>query len=84
MPTILLLRGWRLFFYSNEGTEPIHIHAKKAGAECKFWLKPESFDIEEDYAHGLTPALRKEVRKIIFDHFDYIVSEWNNYFGGGL
>ncbi len=27
MPTILFIYGWRLFFYSNEGTEPIHIHA---------------------------------------------------------
>ncbi len=73
-----------MFFYANEGTEPIHIHAKKAGSECKYWLRMESFDIEEEYAHGLTPALRREVRRIIFDHFDYIVSEWNNWFGGGI
>jgi hypothetical protein len=29
MPTVLYLRGWRLHFYSNEGTEPIHIHGQK-------------------------------------------------------
>jgi len=30
MPTILLIMGWRFFFYSNERNEPIHIHARKA------------------------------------------------------
>jgi len=52
MPAILLMRGWRVFFYSDEGQEPIH------------------------------PRLRREIRKIIFDHFDLIVEEWNRYFGG--
>ena len=30
MPTVLLISGWRLFFHSNEGKEPVHIHAEKA------------------------------------------------------
>ncbi len=34
MPTILMVRGWRVFFYSEEGNEPVHVHAKKAGCEC--------------------------------------------------
>ena len=29
MPTVLLILGWRLFFYANEGNEPMHIHCKK-------------------------------------------------------
>lgn len=29
MPTVLYFYGWRFFFYSNEGNEPIHIHAEK-------------------------------------------------------
>jgi len=56
-PTILYIRGWRLFFYSDEGNEPIHIHAKKGNTECKFWIYPESFDIEEAFSYNLTPAL---------------------------
>ena len=36
MPTILVIAGWRLFFYSNERNEPIHIHAVKADMECKY------------------------------------------------
>ncbi len=29
MPTILMILGWRLFFYSNEGQEPIHVHCRE-------------------------------------------------------
>lgn len=29
MPTILFIYGWRIFFYSNEGNEPIHVQQKK-------------------------------------------------------
>ena len=29
MPTILLIKGWRFFFYADEGQEPIHVHAEE-------------------------------------------------------
>ncbi|MEI8189111.1 MAG: DUF4160 domain-containing protein, partial [candidate division NC10 bacterium] len=38
MPTILVILGWRLFFYANERQEPIHIHCRKGNAEAKYWL----------------------------------------------
>ena len=81
MPTILLVRGWRVFFYSDEGREPIHVHAKKGDAECKLWLHPELFDLDEAWAYGMSPRLRREIRQIVFDHFDLIVEEWNRRFG---
>ncbi len=36
MPTILVLFGWRLFFYSNEGEEPVHIHYREGDMECNY------------------------------------------------
>lgn len=82
MPTVLLVAGWRFFFYANEGNEPVHVHAVKGEAECKFWLYPDRFDIEEAFASELTPRLRREVRQIIFAHFDAILEAWDNYFRG--
>jgi len=81
MPTILLIRGWRVFFYANESNEPIHVHAKKGDAECKLWLYIDIFDVEEAWSYGITPRLRREIRQIVFDHFDFIVEEWNRCFG---
>ena len=82
MPTVILVRGWRVFFYSNEGNEPVHIHARKGSAECKIWLKVDMYDIEQAWEHDLSPRLQREIRKIVFDHFDLIVEEWKNHFGG--
>lgn len=76
MPTILVMAGWRLFFYANEGHEPIHVHCRKGELECKYWLYPERFDIEEAYAYNLTPRDHREIKKIIFDHFEYIGQQW--------
>lgn len=53
VPTVLYLRGWRFHFYSNEGAEPIHIHAQKGEAECKYWLDLELYDIREAYAYNM-------------------------------
>ncbi len=80
MPTILLMKGWRLYFFADEGNEPVHVHAEKGDMECKFWIKAEEFEIELAYEYGLTPSERKEIRKIIFAHFDFIVEEWARFF----
>ena len=80
MPTILYIHGWRLFLYSNEGSEPIHIHAEKADMECKFWILVDEVEIQEAFSFNLTPAAKKEIKKIIFQHFDLIAEAWNNHF----
>ncbi len=80
MPTVLYISGWRLFFYSNEGFELIHIHAQKGDMECKFWVLSEEVDIEEAFAYNLSRSGRKEIRKIIFKNFDLIIESWNIYF----
>jgi hypothetical protein len=79
MPTVLVLLGWRLFFYANEGNEPIHIHCKSGDKECKFWIDVENFDIQEAFALNLSPRDKRQIRKIIFEHFDYIVDQWQEF-----
>lgn len=82
MATVLILNGWRLYFYSNERHEPPHIHAKKGEMDCKFWLLLDKYDIEEVYAYGLSAAERRALRKIIFEHFDYLVEQYRGVHGG--
>lgn len=76
MPTLLLIRGWRFFCYSNERNEPPHVHVRKGDSECKFWLLAEKFDIEESYAYRMSPADMRFIRQTIFENFDYLVSEY--------
>lgn len=74
--------GWRLFFYSNENNEPIHVHCRKAESECKFWIKEDLYEIEEAWSYNLNPRMRREIRKIIFSNFDVIIEEWNTFMRG--
>ena len=79
MPTILMINGWRFFFYSNEGNEPIHIHCQKGGKECKYWLNRKDFDIEEAYSYNLNSTDKRDVKKIIFEYFELIEKEWDKF-----
>ena len=81
MPTVLLLNGWRFHFYTNERNEPIHIHVEKAERECKYWLDVDGFNIREAFTHKMSPRDTREVRKIIFEHFDLIVAKWQRVHG---
>ncbi len=66
MPTVLFVKGWRFFFFANEGKDPLHIHAKKNEKSCKYWLDIENFDINEAYSYSLSQRDTREVREIIF------------------
>ena len=77
MPTILMIYGWRFFFYANEGNEPIHIHCRKGEAETKYWIDEENFSIIEAHSYNMSSADKRTVRRVIFAHFDHIVTEWN-------
>jgi len=76
MPTILLIRGWRFFFYANEGNEPIHIHCRKGEKECKYWLDRRNFSLEKAFSYRMNGKDEREVKKMIFDNFEYIETEW--------
>ena len=79
MPTVLMILGWRFSFYANEGNEPPHIHCRKGDADAKYWLVAETFEVIEAYAYNLSMTDRRAVRKIIFEHFDYILEQWNTF-----
>lgn len=79
MPTILFIMGWRFFFYSNEGNEPIHIHCQKGDMDCKYWLDRKNFDINEEYSYNMNNKDKRDVKKIIFEYFEYIETEWDKF-----
>ncbi|QEI41163.1 hypothetical protein BMF77_01746 [Dolichospermum sp. UHCC 0315A] len=79
MPTVLYIRGWRFFFYSDEGNEPIHIHVQKGDSECKYWLDIDLYEIRETYSYQMSSRDTREVKKIILQNFDEIVDEWQTF-----
>lgn len=79
MPTVLLIKGWRVFFFANERNEPIHVHCKKGNAIAKFWIDTEIYDISKVYVRHMTRQEEREIREILFDHFYEIVEAWKTF-----
>jgi hypothetical protein len=48
----------------------MHKHAQKGDMECKFWILEDEMDPRLEFAYNLSPKDVKEIRKIIFEHFD--------------
>lgn len=79
MPLIFRYRGFRLFFYSNEGTprEPIHVHVEKDHLEAKFWLLPE---VRVAYNDGYDARTLRELLEIVEANQDGIERAWDEFF----
>ncbi len=77
MPTVLIVNGFRFYFYSNENDEAIHIHIEKAEGNAKYWLVPK---MEEEYSYGFTVKQRKEIKEIISKNINELITAWDDYF----
>lgn len=80
MPVILRYKGYKFFFFSNEGIprEPIHIHVRKGEASAKIWLEP-TVALSESY--DMTSAELKELVSVVEEHKDLITRSWHEHFG---
>jgi hypothetical protein len=80
MPTVFRERGFRFFFYSNQGLprEPIHIHVEKNDVEAKFWLHPE---VCLAYNDGYNARTLRELQGMVEQNRTLIERAWNEYFG---
>jgi hypothetical protein len=66
------IRGFRFFFYSNEGNEPPHVHVAKGGGNAKWWLNP----LSEEYSYGFTIQERRIIKKIIKSNRAKLIAKW--------
>lgn len=65
MPTILLVNGFRFFFFSADVKEPIHIHVKKGDGDGKIWLAPE---VKAAYLVDFTAQEQKQIMEIVTEN----------------
>jgi len=77
---VLRYKGFRFFFYSNEGSprERAHVHVRSAGSEAKIWLEPQ---VSVAASYGLDAATLRELVDVAQSHRDLIERAWNEYFG---
>lgn len=80
MLAVFRLRGFRFFFYSNEGSprERVHIHVEKGDAEAKFWLEAE---VRLAYNDGYDARTLRELLEIVVANRERIKRAWDEFFG---
>jgi hypothetical protein len=77
MPTIHRDGPYRFFFFSNEGSEPPHIHIQRDRSLAKFWLQPVALASSVGFSG---PELRR-LRDLVAEHRDRFEEAWNEFFG---
>jgi hypothetical protein len=78
MPTILRSVGFRFFFYSQESSEPPHIHVESGDATAKYWLDPVALARSRGFRARDLTRLRAE----IIERRHEFLEAWNAHFGG--
>jgi hypothetical protein len=79
MPEIFRQEGFVVFFYANEGQEPIHVHVRRAGGFAKFWIEP----IALEFAQGMKTKELSRAEELIAANVDLIGRKWNEVFHPG-
>jgi len=77
MPEVFRELGFVFFFYANEGSEPMHIHVRKAGGFAKYWLDP----VELEFSQGMKVNDLKIAEQLIEEHKELIIVKWNEVHG---
>lgn len=77
MPTLLLIEGFRFYFFSDERQEPPHVHVRKGDRVAKLWLPPAGLA----FARGFNRTELRRVRELTFEHQVFFIERWNEYFG---
>ena len=76
MPTVLRVNKYRFFFFSNESSEPLHIHIESGEKYAKFWLEP----VELDKSIGYNAKELTEIRRLVTDNTVEIKRRWHEHF----
>lgn len=76
MPTVLKVGRYRFFFFSNEGSEPTHIHIESEDKYAKFWLEP----VQLAKSVGYSARELSEIRRLVVNNADVFKEKWDEHF----
>ena len=76
MPTIVNIKGYRLYFVSFDGSEPMHVHVRKDNKNAKVWITPLAFAWSQfnEHENGV-------IIKILRNNVEIIQEKWHEHFG---
>jgi len=75
MPTVLRVGPYRFHFYSDELSDPAHIHVRSSDGECKFWLDPIGLARNRGIAgHDL-----RAIERLVFEHRELLLEKFHEF-----
>ncbi|WMJ89752.1 DUF4160 domain-containing protein [Anaerocolumna sp. MB42-C2] len=84
MPKALLdFMGYKVYFWSNENNEPIHVHISKGNpteSATKFWITREEIELIQNKSE-IPAADLKKIQKYLWANRDTIIARWYQHFG---
>ena len=83
MPNLFTVSGYKVFFWSNEKNEPIHVHISKGRPSpnsTKIWLTRAGGCIVANNKSGIPQKELDELLEFISAQFFLICSEWKRFF----
>ena len=83
MPSLFSVCGYKIYFWSDEGTEPIHVHVSKGKPSpngTKIWLTKNGGCIPANNAAHLSNNELNTLLEFISAQWFYICSEWQTHF----
>ena len=75
--------GYKIYFWSNENNEPIHIHISKGSPtqnSTKIWLTQSGGCILANNKSKIPQNDLNKLLDIISKHYFFIVSKWKEYY----
>ena len=83
LPSLFTVSGYKIYFWSNENDEPIHVHVSKGQPSpnsTKIWLTREGGCILASNASRIPQSELNKLMEFISAQFFIICAEWKNFF----
>ena len=80
MPTILVVDGFRFYFFANENLEPPHVHVQFQSAVAKFWIDPVALASNK----GMKPSELKKAGNLVRANSNLMKEKWDEFFGNKI
>lgn len=75
-PTVLRSGPYRFFFYSDDRSEPPHIHVRRDANHAKLWLDPVRLAVN----HGFPRQELNRITAIVSDNREDLLEAWHEFF----
>lgn len=83
MPSLFTVGSYKIFFWSNENNEPIHVHITKGQPKAnatKIWLTRNGGCIVANNREMISDHDLSQLLEVIQAQYFWICSEWKKHF----